>query len=397
MSKKKGKSESAARAEPKKRSIAFVGGDTFDTLECTGYTSLAANPEICTAVDTVARLIASMTIHLMENTGAGDIRVKNELSRKVDINPQEHMTRQTWVHWIVKTVMLSGNGNAVVWPEMAEGMLKNLNPVPPAYVSFVPNGIWDYRVLIAGQEYKPDEVLHFVLNPSDTYPWMGSGYRVALSDVADNLKQAAATEKGFMASKWKPSIIVKVDALVDEFASPEGRQKLLKSYAMSGEAGEPWLIPAEQFSVDQVKPLTLADLALADFVKLDKTTVATILGVPPFVLGVGDFQREAWNNFVSSTLMPIAKGIEQELSKKLLYKPEWFFRFNMRSLYNYDLKDLESIAVDLYVRGVMTGNEVRDWVGVAPMQGLDKLVILENYIPIEKIGDQQKLQGGEEE
>ena len=127
--------------------------------------------------------------------------------------------------------------------------------------------------------------------------------------------------------------------------------------------------------MEQVKPLTLSDLALADFVKLDKTTVATILGVPPFVLGVGDFKREAWNNFVSSTLMPIAKGIEQELSKKLLYKPEWFFRFNMRSLYNYDLKDLETIAVDLYVRGCMTGNEVRDWVGVPPMDGLDELVI----------------------
>ena len=124
---------------------------------------------------------------------------------------------------------------------------------------------------------------------------MGTGYRVALADVANNLKQAAATEKGFMASKWKPSIIVKVDALVDEFSSPDGRRRLLESYASSGEAGEPWLIPAEQFSVEQVKPLTLSDLALADFVKLDKTTVATILGVPPFVLGVGDFKREAWN------------------------------------------------------------------------------------------------------
>lgn len=83
---------------------------------------------------------------------------------------------------------------------------------------------------------------------------MGTGYRVALADVANNLKQAAATEKGFMASKWKPSIIVKVDALVDEFSSPEGRRRLLESYASSGEAGEPWLIPAEQFSVEQVKP-----------------------------------------------------------------------------------------------------------------------------------------------
>lgn len=396
MSKKKKRSTMSARAEPKTRSVAFVSQSNWGSLECAGYTSLASNPEVCTAVDTISRLIASMTIHLMENTDTGDIRVKNELSRKVDINPQKNMTRQTFVQWIVKTMMLQGNGNAVVWPDVSGGILRDLNPVPPAFASFVPSGIWDYKVVIAGQEYDPDEVLHFVLNPSDYYPWMGVGYQVALADVANNLKQAATTEKGFMASKWKPSIIVRVDALTEEFANPEGRRKLLDSYVSSGEAGEPWLVPADQFSVEQVKPLTLSDLALADFVKLDKTTVATILGVPHFVLGVGDFKRDAWNNFVSSTLMPIARGIEQELSKKLLYKPEWFFRFNSRSLYNYDLKDLAGIADDQYIRGIMTGNEVRDWLGMSPVEGLDDLIILENYIPRGMIGDQSKLKGGEE-
>lgn len=388
------KKQKRAREPTQKRSVAFVTNSGWETLECAGYTSLAHNPEVTTAVDTVARLIGSMTIHLMENTENGDIRVRNELSRKVDIDPNQYMTRSAFVQWIVKTMMLDGNGNAVVYPETRRGILRNLQPIPAAFASFISDG-FGYKVVISGREYDPDNVLHFVLNPGSYYPWLGEGYRVALSDVANNLKQAAATEKGFMSSKWKPSIIVKVDGLTNEFSGPEGRRKLLEDYVETTEAGEPWMIPSDQFSVEQVRPLTLSDLALADFVQLDKRTVAAILGVPPFVLGVGDFHREAWNNFISSTIMPIARAIEQELTRKLLVSPNWFFRFNVRSLYNYELRDMAQVADDQFVRGIMTGNEVRDWIGMPPLEGLNELVILENYIPRGMIGEQNKLNGGE--
>ena len=176
MSKKNKRSRPAPRAEPaQKRSIALVTQNKWETLECLGYTSLAQNPEICTAVDTIARLIASMTIHLMENTDDGDVRVKNELSRKVDINPNNNMTRSNFIHWIVKTLMLEGSGNAGVWPEYKRGILRDLKPVPPAFTAFVPVGLWDYRVVIAGTEYAPDRILHFVLNPGNYYPWKGDG------------------------------------------------------------------------------------------------------------------------------------------------------------------------------------------------------------------------------
>lgn len=394
MSKKNKRSRPAPRAEPaQKRSIALVTQNKWETLECLGYTSLAQNPEICTAVDTIARLIASMTIHLMENTDDGDVRVKNELSRKVDINPNNNMTRSNFIHWIVKTLMLEGSGNAVVWPEYKRGILRDLKPVPPAFTAFVPEGLWDYRVVIAGTEYAPDRILHFVLNPGNYYPWKGDGYHVALADVANNLKQASATEKGFMSSKWKPSIIVKVDSLTDEFSNKEGRAKLLADYIESNEAGEPWLIPADQFSVEQVRPLTLSDLALADFVQLDKRTVAAILGVPPFVLGIGDFQRDAWNNFINSTIMPIAKSIEQEMTKKLLYDPAWFFRFNPWSLYNYSITEMVSAGAEMVDRMALRRNEWRSWVNMPPDPDMNDLLALENYVPADKLGDQNKLNG----
>ena len=395
MSKKR--TVNRAREPSQKRSLVWVtDSEGFKSLECKGYTSLSHNPEIMTAVDTLARLMGAMTIHLMHNTDLGDERIKNGLSEVVDIRPNRYMTRSNFVHWIIRTLYLEGNGNSVVYPFTEGGYLRELVPIPAALTAFVPAGEWGYKVVINGMEYDPDNVLHFAINPSDYFPWLGQGYRISLADVANNLKQAAATEKGFMASKWKPSLIVKVDALIDEFSGKEGRKKLLEEYVESGGAGEPWLIPAEQFSVEQVKPLTLSDLALADFVTLDKQTVASILGIPPFVLGVGEFKRDAWNSFIASSLMPLAQNVQQEFTRKLLYGPEYYFRFNPRSLYNYDLRELASVADDQYVRGIMTGNEVRDWIGLSPKQGLDELVILENYIPLGMIGDQKKLNGGGE-
>lgn len=395
MGKKKKKNISARDKPISKNSVVFVGGAAWEELACSGYTRLSDNPEVITAVDTIARLIGSMTIHLMENSENGDIRVRNELSRKIDINPYSKSTRSNFIYWIVRTMILEGRGNAVVWPETSAGILRDLKPIPPGLVSFIPVGLWDYRILAGGMEYDPEEVLHFVLNPDDYYPWKGTGYHIALSDVANNLKQAAETEKGFMKSKWKPSIIVKIDALTEDFASMEGRKKLLENYIETSEAGEPWMVPAGQIDIEQVKPLTLADLALADFVTLDKKTVAAVLGVPPFVLGVGDFKRDEWNNFINTKIMQTAKVIEQEMTKKLIYGDTWFFRFNSRSLYNYDLNELAAVADDQYVRGIMTGNEVRDWLNLSPMDGLNDLVILENYIPRGMIGEQNKLNGGE--
>jgi len=371
-------------------SIAFWLGQ--DSIDCAGYTRLSDNPEIMTAVLRIAELIGSMTVHLMANTDKGDERIVNELSRKIDIEPCENMTRMKWMTAIVMNMLLHGDGNSIVVPHTRSGILTDLEPISAQRVQLQPvaNSYRDYRVLIDGKAHDPAELMHFAYNPDPLYLWKGRGITVALRDVANNLKQAGKTEKAFMASEWKPSIIVKVDGLTEEFASPEGRARLLESYIRPSVAGAPWMIPSEAFEVEQVKPLTLNDLALKDTVELDKRTVASVIGVPAWLLGVGDFNRDEWNNFIQTKVRAIALIIQQEMTRALILSPKWYLQLNFWSLMDFDLKSMSDILLAGADRGYICGDEWRDRMHMAPA-GLREFKVLENYIPADMSGSQKKL------
>ena len=374
----------------------LLGAVNQDTLCVPGYTRLIDSPDVQAAVGGLADIISNATIQLMQNTPDGDVRVRNALSLFMDIQPWAHGTRKDLIAWIVWTMLTNSCGSAFLLPHTSGGLLTELEPMPDAVAMSDDNGR-SYYVMWHGNRFDSGAVLHFRRWPDPAQPWRGLGLRMSLHDLANSLRQTSATKKGFMSDKWKPSVIVKVDALADEFADEDGRKRLVDQYLSNSSAGAPWIIPADLMEVQQVKPLSLTDLAIRDSVELDKRAVASLVGVTPYMLGVGAYSDSDHNHMVKTTATTIANIICQELTRKLLISSELYFSMSTRRLYSYSTKELADVAEGLYIRGMMDGNEVRDWVGLSPREGLNELVILENYIPRGMIGNQNKLtQGGDD-
>ena len=78
------------------------------------------------------------------------------------------------------------------------------------------------------------------------------------------------------------------------------------------------------------------------------------------------------------------------MTRCLIISPKWYLFLNYWSLMDYDLKATSDILLAGADRGFVCGDEWRDRMHMAPA-GLKEYNILENYIPIDKTGDQEKL------
>lgn len=354
-----------------------------------GYHRILDSPEIGSCINRMAEIISCCTLYLMQNGKDGDKRIKGGLSRLVDIEPWPGMMDgHAWKAWIVTELLGNGDGNAFILPRFEAGRIAALEPMPGAII--IPGADRrSYTVQWRERVYNPDSLVHIKLFPDPDEPWRGRGYRFQASRLAASLGQTADLKDSLNAPDYKPPMIVYIDSDAD-YTSDTKREELRKRYLEDADKGKPWMLPKDLISVQQLDPLSLNDLAIKDTVELDKRTAAAIFGMPPFLLGVGNFDEKAYNNFIHGPVLNICKAIESQLTLGILESEDLYYQFNRRKLYSYDLASLMTIDLAMMDRGVVNGDEVRDDDNRSPA-GLKEFRVLENYIPWDAAGNQTKL------
>lgn len=385
------------RAEPTKTAIIIRDEINGDLILPDEYTAVSKKEPVKRCAHKIADLVSDMSIMLMQNGENGDRRLKNELSRKIDIMPARYMTRKNFVYKIVNDLVMTGN--SIVVPKYNDDFIEELVPISSTTTSFVTDGAGGYVIKINGASFNPGEVLHFVLNPSPDEPWRGLGFTPMVYNAIDNLAQAESTKKSFLRSKWKPSIIISIDADVDEMTNPTKRKNILGSYTNETSQGEPWIIPAGELDIKTIQPLTLQDLAIQDSITLDLKTISSAMSIPSFMVGIGEYKKDEYNNFISTTIMSVAQVIQQELTRKLLRSADMYFKLNVKSLIQYDMTEKVAFVKEMVGGGMLNRNEGRCEFDYAPVDadGMNDYIVLENYIPVDKVGEQKKLKGGKDD
>lgn len=355
-----------------------------------GYRKLTDCAEYRAVVDAYTSVIGSATIYLMENGKQGDKRLHNALSRKIDIEPWSLGTRQLWVSWIVATMLGDGNGNAYVLPHIdgSTGNLLDLEPMPGAAAQPLSNGR-DYQVMWQGKAYRRDTVIPFRIYPDPDRPWLGCGWKAPAESILESISQTTAVKASLSSPDYQPPMIVYVDLDQDIFGDSE-RENFRRQYLEDVERGKPWVLPSDVAKVDRWQPLNLNDLAIKDGVELDRKALAALTGTPAFMLGIGSFNKDEYNNWIRSRVLPICQAITQPLTAALLDNPKWYWTISEKRLYNYTPMELVSMGLALADHGFASGDEVRDMAMLDPA-GLTDFRALENFIPYDMAALQNKL------
>ena len=346
-----------------------------------------------------SQTIASLPLHLKDSDRK--IASKHELYKIIHDAPNADMCSSEF--WEAQIANLDLWGNAYSRINRIGGRVVSLDILDPQYMRVKRSDSGEIVYIytknnVDGGEYPESEILHFRgftldglvgLSPI-SYQAHVMGLQIDANNAAskafkNNLKAGGFLKTGDRVLNSDQRKLMR-DALAD-FGKPEnaGKWMILEAGMEPANMSGAWINPHD------------AQLLESRYFGIEE--ICRAFGVPPQLVFSTD-KSSSWassaeqinQNFLTYSLTPMLKRIEQTISRKLL-KPEerskFYPIFSVEGLLRADSAGRASFYTALLQNGVMTRNEVRALENLPPVEGADQLTVQLNLTSIDKIGEQQ--------
>lgn len=287
-------------------------------------------------------------------------------------SPSDAWTASAWKAWIVRCVKLRGDQHTEIIRSVTGQPLGLLPHHPDSCRARRVGRRLVYDVIDADtgkvRGVDQDDMLHFTGFGFDGVQSVSAIKWAARSAISNTLAAG-----GYMARSLGSGGMPKITAEFPNKLSPEQAQIFRDSFVKTYGAGDGNKLPLVLTEGAKANVLSISpvDLELIASMKMDKSTICEVMGVPPIIIGDSE-KTSAWGTGVEQItigwvrfgIQPLVGGWEEELNRKLYRRAGTFLEFSLEALLRGDSKTQAEVFRSALGGpgtgdGYMTVNEVR--------------------------------------
>jgi len=377
--------------------IGYYGGGPTASGETVNVNTALQLETVWSCVRLIAGTLATLPCHFYAKDAEGRGKVDHTHPLYAILHDQPNADVTAVVFWEAMTACLLLWGNAYARISRVGARIVALTPVKPDRVQRLRrfDGTVYFRVTSAGgiEDVPETEMMHIKGFSLDG--------EIGLSPIAqarETLGLAIAAEKAsasLFRNGMRPSIAFVLPTFLDDIRRKRWDDETIPKLKGAINAGSSVLLEGGM----DVKTITMnpADAQLLATRAFSIEQICRWFGVQPVMIGHME-KSTAWGSgleqmnlwFLTYTLRPILRGIEQEIRRTLLLPVErskFYAEFNVDGLLRADSAGRAALMKVMIENGMRTPNENRALDNFPPLEGGDDLLVMSNMVPARMLGD----------
>lgn len=343
-------------------------------------------------VDVISDSVAQLPIEVYKVSADGYrvIDRSHPAYKILSKRPNATNTRFTLIKTLVVSMLLRGNGYAIIRRDKQRRQVVSIDYIPADWVTIVELSNGDIAYDIQGKRYDSCDIIHLL-----NFSYDGIQGVSTLTHARLTLQLSHDTEsqsRGFYHGGANLSGIIKVAGVLTEKQSTALKQAWAETFDTS--SGTPNGVAVLEGNMEY-QPISVAprDAQMLDCREFNVVDICRFFSVSP--TKCFDFSKSSYSTveatqlaFLTDTLAPLLSKIELEIERKIFRADEadkYEVHFDTSVLLRADKTALSNYYRNLFNIGVLTPNEIRRQLDLPPIDGGETAFLQTNMSTINNI------------